>query len=395
MGRIEDHDLSGKKVLIRVDLNVPLDKNFEVTDETRIKAALSTIRKVIDDGGSAILLSHLGRPKGFDQSCSLKHLIPRLNELLGRDIHFAPDCIGDIARHKADQLKPGEVLLLENLRFHPEEKEGDQNFGEELAALGTFYINDAFGVAHRAHTSTATIAEFFEADKRSLGYLIEREIQNLDHILETPGRPMTGIIGGTKVSGKINTIFRLLERIDRLLIGGGMTYTFVKARGGNVGDSVVEADKLQMAEDIMRKADERGVDLYIPTDSIIADEFSNEANTDQCRVDDIPEGWMGMDLGNETIQTYRQVIEGSKSILWNGPMGVFEKPNFEQGTRAVAESVVKATREGAFSLVGGGDSVGALQRFGMVDEVSFVSTGGGAMLEFIEGKELPGISAFQ
>lgn len=395
MGRIEDRDLSGEKALIRVDLNVPLDKNFEVTDETRIKAALSTIRKVIDDGGSAILLSHLGRPKGFDQSCSLNHLIPRLNELLGREIHFAPDCIGDTALRKAAELKPGEVLLLENLRFHPEEKKGDQNFGEELAALGTVYINDAFGVAHRAHTSTATIADFFEPDKRSLGYLIEREIQNLDHILENPERPMTGIIGGTKVSGKINTIFRLLERIDRLLIGGGMTYTFIKARGGNVGDSVVESDKLQMAEDIMSKAEERGVDLYIPTDTLIADEFSNEANIDQCRVDDIPEGWMGMDLGSETIQSYREVIEDSKSILWNGPMGVFEKPNFEQGTRAVAESVVKATREGAFSLVGGGDSVGALQRFGMVDEVSFVSTGGGAMLEFIEGKELPGISAFQ
>ncbi len=391
MALIEDFDFSGKKALIRVDLNVPLDKRFQVTDETRIKAALPTIRKVIDDGGSAILMTHLGRPKEPDQSHSLKHVIPRLSELLGREICFAPDCVGEIAQNKASDLRSGEILLLENLRFHPGEKEKDEEFSGKLAGLGDVYVNDAFGVAHRSHASNAGIAQFFDPDKKMLGYLLSKELSNIDSVLENPDRPLVAVIGGTKVSGKINTILRLLEKIDHLMIGGAMAYTFIRARGGQTGSSLVEEDKLDMATDIVEKARKMGVSLYLPEDTVIADAFSNEANIDQCPVDDIPEGWMGMDIGSETQRKYREVIERSRTILWNGPMGVFEKSNFEQGTRSVAEAVVKATREGAFSLVGGGDSIGALNRFGMVNEVSFVSTGGGAMLEYIEGKELPGI----
>ncbi len=393
---IDTFDFSQQRVLVRVDLNVPLDDRFQVTDDTRIRACLHTLRHILEKKGSLILMSHLGRPKGkYEEGKSLEHVIPRLSELLGKEVKFGGDPLSEEARKMAESMRPGEVLLLENLRFHAEEKAGDEDFARQLADLADVYVNDAFGVAHRAHASTAVIARFFPGERRMLGYLIEREIEHIDAVLNDPERPLTAIIGGTKVSDKIDTILQLLERIDSLLIGGAMAYTFVRANGGKTGSSLVEEDKLELAEKIWKRAEDKGVSLYLPTDSLIADAFSNEANIDHCPVNDIPEGWMGLDIGRETIAQYQKVIGGSRTILWNGPMGVFEMENFEEGTHLVAEAVAEATDKGAFSLVGGGDSVGAVNKFGLRDRIGFISTGGGAMLEYIEGKALPGIQAIR
>ena len=395
MKTFEKFNFNGKKALVRVDFNVPLDENYHITDTSRIDAAVPTIKKILKDGGSVILMSHLGRPKeGPTEKYSLKHLLPYLKDVLGIPIKFADDCIGDQAVQLASGLKSGEVLLLENLRFYKQEEKGDEEFAGKLARLGDVYVNDAFGTAHRAHASTAIIAKFFPENKM-FGYIMENEIKSLDRVLKNAERPFTAILGGAKVSGKIEIINNLIDKVDNLLIGGGMMFTFIKALGGEVGSSLVEDDLLQLARETSDKAEANNVKIYIPQDAIIASAFANEAEHKESGSTNIPDGWMGLDIGPQAIRAYREVILNSKTILWNGPMGVFEMPNFEAGTKAIAEAVAEATKNGAFSLIGGGDSVAAINKYHLKDKVSYVSTGGGAMLEYIEGKVLPGVAAIK
>jgi phosphoglycerate kinase len=392
MKTINDINFKDKKALIRVDFNVPLDKNFQVTDDNRIRATIPTLRKILADGGSCILMSHLGRPKtGPEEKFSLKHTLTVTEKLLGTTVQFANDCIGEEAAQKAANLKPGEVLLLENLRFYKEEEKGDPAFAEKLAALGDVYVNDAFGTAHRAHASTTVVAQFVQ--EKCAGLVMAAELSNAKRVLETAEAPFTAIMGGAKISDKILIIERLLEQVNHLIIGGGMAYTFFKALGGNIGNSLVEEDKLDLAKELIQKAKARNVELHLPVDSVIADKFDAEANTDIARNNAIPDGWMGLDIGPEAQVVFGNVIRESKTILWNGPMGVFEMDKFASGTRKVAEAVVEATQKGAFSLIGGGDSAAAVSKFGFNDDVSYVSTGGGALLEYFEGKVLPGVKA--
>ena len=394
MQTIDSYNFSDKKAIIRVDFNVPLNEQFEITDDTRIRAALPTIKKVLDGNGSAILMSHLGRPKGKDEKFSLKHIVAHLSKSIGVEVKFADDCIGESARTMAAELKPGEVLLLENLRYYDEEKKGDEAFAKKLADLADLWINDAFGTAHRAHASTAVIAKFFP-EAKLFGYVMEGELSSVDKVLKDTKRPLTAIMGGAKVSSKIEIIQTLMSQVDNLIIGGGMTYTFVKAMGGTIGNSLVEDDKLDTAREILQKAKENNVKLHLASDALIADDFSNEANTKVCDVNAIPEGWMGLDVAEATIESFKKVIEESKTILWNGPVGVFEMDTFAKGTKAIADAIVTATEKGAFSLIGGGDSVAAINKYNLADKVSYVSTGGGALLEYIEGKELPGVKAIK
>lgn len=397
MSQFSTHNFSGQKALIRVDFNVPLDKKTqEITDDTRIRAALPTINKILSDGGSVILMSHLGRPKeGPEEKYSLKHIIAHLSQFLGKDVQFADDCIGASAKEKAAALKPGEVLLLENLRFYKEEEKGDKEFAQKLAALGDVYVNDAFGTAHRAHASTAIIADYFGAGKKMFGLLMEGEVKSAEKVLHSSEKPFTAIIGGAKVSDKILILENLLERATDIIIGGGMAYTFMKAQGGQIGNSLCEADRVDTAKEILEKAEAKGVCIHLPADSVIADKFDANADVSSALSKAIPDGWMGLDIGPMAIEAFTNVIHRSKTILWNGPMGVFEMEKFQHGTKAIAVAVAEATAKGAFSLVGGGDSVAAVNQFGFTDKVSYVSTGGGAMLEYFEGKELPGIAAIK
>jgi phosphoglycerate kinase len=392
MQTLNDINFNNKKALIRVDFNVPLNNEFKVTDATRIDAAKSTIIKVLEDGGSAILMSHLGRPKGVDDQFSLRHIVAKVTEVLGVQVKFVENCVGEVAEKAAAELQPGEVLLLENLRFYSEEKKGDKNFSEELSKLGDVYINDAFGTAHRAHASTAVIAEFFPNDK-CFGNLLAKEIESINKVLNDNQKPVTAILGGAKVSSKIGVIENILDKVDHIIIGGGMTFTFIKALGGNIGNSLVEDDKLELALEILVKAKEKNVEIHLPVDAIIADDFNNSANTQEVATDAIPDGWMGLDSGSKTAEKFAEVIAASKTILWNGPLGVFEMENFSKGTIELGNAIAEATTNGAFSLVGGGDSVAAVKQFGFANKVSYVSTGGGAMLEMLEGKTLPGIEA--
>ncbi|MCF8227315.1 MAG: phosphoglycerate kinase [Bacteroidales bacterium] len=395
MKSIDNYNFEGKKAIIRVDFNVPLNDEYKITDSTRIDAAIPTIKKILEKGGAVILMSHLGRPKsGPEEKFSLKHVIPYLSEQLGQEVKFASDCIGEEAESMTSALQNGEVLLLENLRFHKEEKGGDEAFAKKLAGLADVYVNDAFGTAHRAHASTAVIARFFPEEKL-FGYIMENEIKNMDKVLEDPRKPFTAILGGAKVSGKVEVIENLIDKVDNLIIGGGMMFTFIKALGGNVGKSLVEEDLIDLANEVIAKAREKDVTLYLPKDTIAASEFDNDAERKQTPSHNIPEGWMGLDIGEEAIKTFSEVIRDSKTILWNGPMGVFEKPNFAKGTKAIAEAIADATEKGAYSLVGGGDSVAAIKQMGLADKISYVSTGGGAMLEYIEGKQLPGVEAIR
>ena len=406
---IDNFDFKGKKALVRVDFNVPLDENGNITDDTRIRGALPTLKKILNDGGSLIIMSHMGKPKGkVNAKLSLGQIKDAVAKALGTDVEFAPDCAA--AADMAAALKPGQVLLLENLRFYPEEedkadpayeaakkemKERQKEFAKTLASYADVYVNDAFGTAHRRHASTAVVADYFDADHKMLGYLMEKEVKAVDNILKDIRRPFTAIMGGSKVSTKIGIIENLMDKVDNLILCGGMTYTFAKAMGGNVGNSICEEDKLQLALDIMAKAKAKGVNLVLGTDCVAADAFSNDAHTQICSVMDIPEGWEGLDAGPETRKLFTETIVPSKTILWNGPAGVFEFDNFTAGSRAIADAVVEATKNGAFSLVGGGDSVACINKFGLADEVSYVSTGGGALLEAIEGKVLPGVAAIE
>ena len=414
---IDKFNFAGKKAIVRVDFNVPLDENGHITDDTRIRGALPTLKKILNDGGSLIIMSHMGKPKGkVNAKFSLSQIKDDVAKALGRDVKFVSDCVGPDAAAAAADLKPGEVLLLENLRFHPEEegkpvgidkedpaydaakkqmKEQQKEFAKTLASYPDVYVNDAFGTAHRKHASTAVIADYFNSDDKMLGYLMEKEVNAVDKILSDIQRPFTAIMGGSKVSTKIGIIENLMDKVDNLILCGGMTYTFAKAMGGNVGNSICELDKLDLARDIMQKAKEKGVNLVLGTDCVAADSFSNDAKTQICSVMDIPEGWEGLDAGPETRKAFADAIRGAKTILWNGPAGVFEFDNFTAGSRAIAEAIVEATNNGAFSLVGGGDSVACVNKFGLADEVSYVSTGGGALLEAIEGKVLPGVAAIQ
>lgn len=393
MKTVDQFNFSGKKALIRVDFNVPLDENYQITDDNRIQGALPTIQKILNDGGSVILMSHLGRPKdGPTEKYSLKHIISHLSKVLNRPVQFADDCIGQSATNQAATLQAGQVLLLENLRFYKEEEKGDAAFAEKLAQLGDVYVNDAFGTAHRAHASTAIIAQFFPQAKY-FGYLMGAELANAEKVLNHPERPFTAIMGGAKVSDKILLIEQLLNKVDNLIIGGGMAYTFAKAQGGQIGTSICEDDKMELALTLIQKAKELGVNLILPVDTLIADAFSNEAQTGIAPTSQIPADWMGLDIGPETIQNFSKVIRESKTLLWNGPMGVFEMSSFENGTKQVAFAVVEATENGAFSLIGGGDSAAAVSKFHLTEKVSYVSTGGGALLEYMEGKELPGVKA--
>lgn len=392
---VDSYNFAGKKAIMRVDFNVPLNADFEVTDDTRIRAALPSIKKILSDGGSPILMSHLGRPKeGPEEKFSLKHVISKLSDHLGIEIKFATDCIGADTLEMKKNLKPGEVLLLENLRFYKEETKGDEEFAKKLAEGADVYVNDAFGTAHRAHASTTIVAKFFPEDK-VFGYLINNELSAMDKVLKEPVKPFTAIMGGAKVSDKIMVIENLLDKVDNLIIGGGMTYTFIKAKGGEIGNSLCEEDKLDLALDIIRKAEEKGVNLVLPVDQILADKFDNDAATKSADIMEGESGWMGLDVGEKTVQLLNDVIMNSKTILWNGPMGVFEMANFQTGTVAVAKALAAATEKGSFSLVGGGDSVAAVNKFELADKVSYVSTGGGAMLEYVEGKALPGIEAIR
>ncbi|GAB6395167.1 MAG: phosphoglycerate kinase [Bacteroidales bacterium] len=418
MQTIEKYNFAGKKAFVRVDFNVPLDENFNITDDTRIRAALPTLKKIMSDGGSPIIGSHLGRPKGVTDKFSLRHIRGHVSKLLGVDVRFANDCIGEDAATKAAALKPGEALLLENLRFYAEEegkprglaedaseeeksvakkaiKASQREFTRKLASYADAYVNDAFGTAHRAHASTALIAEYFDADNKMFGYLMEKEVQAVEKVLKDINRPFTAIMGGSKVSSKIEIIENLLNKVDNLIITGGMTYTFTKAQGGKIGNSICEDDKLELAIELLRKAKDNGVNLVLAVDAKIADRYSNDARTGYSKAGEIPDGWEGLDIGPETEALYAAVIKKSKTILWNGPTGVFEFENFTHGSRAVGEAIVEATRNGAFSLVGGGDSVACVNKFGLAGGVSYVSTGGGALLEAIEGKTLPGIAAIQ
>ncbi len=395
MQKLESYNFSGKKALLRVDFNVPLKDAKEVTDDTRIKGALPTIKKILADGGSVILMSHLGRPKGeVIEKFSLKPVVARLSELLGQEVKFVNDCIGDDVLKAKKELKAGEVLLLENLRYYKEEEKGDEEFAKKLAEGADAYVNVAFGTAHRAHASTTIVAKFFPKDKM-FGFLIENELASMDKVLNEAKAPFTAIMGGAKVSDKIMIIENLLERVDNLIIGGGMTYTFIKAQGGNIGSSLVEEDKLDLALKVIEKAKANNVNLLLPIDQVLADKFDNEAATKTADIKDGIEGWMGLDIAEKSIVEFKKVISESKTILWNGPMGVFEMSNFQAGTKAVAEAVAEATSKGAFSLIGGGDSVAAINKYNLADKVSYVSTGGGAMLEYMEGKKLPGIAAIR
>ncbi|MBS1917515.1 MAG: phosphoglycerate kinase [Bacteroidetes bacterium] len=395
MADFSSYNFKGQKALIRVDFNVPLNDKYEITDDTRMRATIPTIKKILNDGGSVILMSHLGRPKGGpEEKFSLKHLVKHLSELLGgTTVLFANDCIGEQAYMTANMLRPGEVLLLENLRFYKEEEKGDEAFAQKLAKLGDVYVNDAFGTAHRAHASTAVIAKFFPAEKRMFGLLMEGEVKSAEKVLHESQKPFVAIIGGAKVSDKILIIENLLERATDIIIGGGMAYTFMKAEGGKIGNSLCENDRVQTALELLEKANKKGVCIHLPSDSIIADKFDANANTSTSPSNNIPDGWMGLDIGENACEQFSNVIKKSKTILWNGPMGVFEMQKFQHGTKAIATAIAAATQSGAFSLVGGGDSVAAVNQFGFADKVSYVSTGGGAMLEYFEGKELPGIAA--
>ena len=396
MSTFNDFSFAGKKALIRVDFNVPLNDAFEITDDNRIRATVPTISKILKDGGSVILMSHLGRPKeGPTEKYSLKHILAHLSKVLNVEVQFANDCIGVEAVEKAAALQPGQVLLLENLRFYKEEEKGDIAFAEKLAKLGDVYVNDAFGTAHRAHASTAIIAQFFAKENRTFGLVMEGEVVSAEKVLHGAQKPFTAIIGGAKVSDKILIIENLLDRATDIIIGGGMAYTFFKAQGGKIGNSIHEDDRMPLALEILAKAKAKGVHIHLPVDNIIADDFSNTANTKNCASGEIPDGWEGLDAGIESRAQFAKVILASKTILWNGPMGVFEMSNFQAGTKAIADAVAEATQKGAFSLVGGGDSVAAVNQFGYNDKVSYVSTGGGAMLEYFEGKVLPGIAAIK
>ncbi len=393
MKTLEDFNFENKKALIRVDFNVPLDAEFNVTDTTRIEAAKPSIIKVLEDGGSAVLMSHLGRPKGErNPDFSLEHICKTASEILGVQIKFVSDCVGEIAETAVANLQAGEVLLLENLRFHTAEVSGDSGFAEQLSKLGDIYINDAFGTAHRAHASTTVVAKFFEENK-CFGHLLAQEIESIGKVMETGEKPVLAILGGAKVSSKITIIENILDKVDHLIIGGGMTYTFIKAQGGQVGNSICEDDKMDLALNILRKAEDKGVQIHLPVDVIAADDFSNDANTQVVDVDKIMNGWQGLDAGPKTLENFKEVVLKSKTILWNGPIGVFEMANFAKGTISIGNFIDEATLNGAFSLVGGGDSVAAVKQFGFEDKVSYVSTGGGAMLESLEGKTLPGIAA--
>ncbi len=392
---IETASFSDKKVLVRVDFNVPLDASFHVSDDTRIRAAIPTIKKIIQGGGSVILMSHLGRPKaGFEDKFSLKHIQSKVEELLGKPVSFASDCIGEVAQSAVREMKNGDVLLLENLRFYKEEEAGDVEFAKKLSALGEMYMNDAFGTAHRAHASTAVIAQFFPENKL-FGYVMQGEIDAIDRVMQHPEHPVLAIMGGAKVSSKIAIIENVMSKVNHLIIGGGMTFTFIKAQGGEIGSSLVEDEQLSLALELLRKAKEMGVEIHLPVDAVIADRFAADANTQITAVDAIPSGWMGLDIGPKTIDAFSKTINSCKTILWNGPMGVFEMAAFENGTRQVAMAIVEATIKGSFSLVGGGDSVAAVNQFGIAKEVSYVSTGGGALLEYMEGIELPGVAAIR
>jgi phosphoglycerate kinase len=413
---IDNFNFAGKKAFVRVDFNVPLDENFNITDDTRIRAALPTLKKILADGGSVIIGSHLGRPKGVTDKFSLKHIVDHVSKSLGVEVQFANDCMGEEAATKSAALKPGEALLLENLRFYAEEegkprglaedasdeekaaakkavKESQKEFTKKLASYADCYVNDAFGTAHRAHASTALIAKYFDKENKMFGYLMEKEVKAVNKVLNDIHRPFTAIMGGSKVSSKIEIIENLLNKVDNLIVTGGMAFTFTKAMGGKIGNSLVEDDKLELALELMQKAKDKGVKLILATDAKIADAFSNEANSKYCPVDQIPDGWMGLDVGPESEKLFAEAIKSSKTILWNGPTGVFEFDNFSGGSRAVGEAIVEATKNGAFSLVGGGDSVACVNKFGLASGVSYVSTGGGALLEAIEGKVLPGIAA--
>ncbi len=418
MSKIENYNFSGKKAIVRVDFNVPLNDKFEITDDTRIRAALPTIQKILNDGGSVIIMSHFGRPKGkVNPDFSLKYIQNHLSKTVGTEVIFAGDSIGAEVEAKAKELKPGEVLLLENLRFHPEEEgkpvlpEGasddevkaakeemkikQKEFSKALASLADVYVNDAFGTAHRAHASTAIIADYFDKDSKMFGFLIESEVQSLDKVVKDPKRPFTAIMGGAKVSSKITIIENLLDKVDNLILGGGMTFTFMKARGGKIGDSICEDEYLDLAKSIEKKAKEKGVKLYMATDVVAADKFANDANTQISPADNIPDGWQGLDAGPETLKVFSEVIENSATILWNGPVGVFEMEKFAKGSKVVADAIVAGTKKGAFSLIGGGDSVACINQLGLADDVSYISTAGGALLEYLEGKELPGIKSIR
>ena len=392
MKTINDFNFENKKALIRVDFNVPLNESFEVTDTTRIEAAKSTIIKVLEDGGSAVLMSHLGRPKGVEEKYSLKHIAQKVSEIIGVQVQFVADCIGDKVTEAVDNLQNGQVLLLENLRFHSEEKSGDVVFAEALSKSGDIYVNDAFGTAHRAHASTTIVAQFFPETK-CFGNLLAREIESIDKVLNNSEKPVLAVLGGAKVSSKITVIENILDKVDHIIIGGGMTFTFIKAQGGKIGNSLVEDDKMNLALEILEKAKAKNVHIHLPVDAIIADSFSNDANTKTVPVNEIPDGWMGLDAGEETVSNFDTIVNQCKTILWNGPLGVFEMESFAKGTIGLGNSIDKATQNGAFSLVGGGDSVAAVKQFGFANKVSYVSTGGGAMLETLEGKTLPGIEA--
>ena len=392
---MDTYDFKDKKALVRVDLNVPQDANGKVTDDNRARAIVPTVNKILNDGGSTILMSHLGRPKGkVNPTMSLKPIAEYMSGLLGKPVLFATDCVGPDAKAKAAALKPGEVLMLENLRFHPEEEAGEEGFSKNLSELGNVYVNDAFGTAHRAHASTTMVANFFPTDKL-FGYLMQGEIDSVGKVLNDPQRPLVAVVGGSKVSSKLAVLENLIGKCDEVIIGGGMAFTFIKAEGGQVGKSLVEDDQLEVAKAILASAMDKGVQLHLPTDAVVADTFADNANTDVCSAKAIPDGWMGLDIGPETIKMFSTVVKRSKTILWNGPMGVFEMASFQKGTIAVANAVADATAYGAFSLVGGGDSVAAVNQFGLADKISYVSTGGGAMLEYLEGKVLPGIKAVQ
>jgi len=394
MKTVDSYDFEGKRALVRLDFNVPLNDALEITDDSRITAALPTIKKILSDGGSVVLMSHLGRPKnGPENKYSLKHLISHLAKLTGAYIEFSNDCISSNAIQKSKNLAPNTIHLLENLRFHYQETEGDKSFAKKLAQHGDVYVNDAFGSAHRAHASTAIVAQYF--DDKCFGYLMAKEVANAKKLMSNPERPFTAIVGGAKVSDKILIIENLLNIADHIIIGGGMAYTFSVARGGTIGDSLFEADRVEKCAEILAKATEKGVHIHLPADNICADAFSNEANQQAYDSGEIPDGWMGLDIGEKAIADFSDVLLKSKTILWNGPMGVFEMPSYENGTKAIAQAVADATKAGAFSLIGGGDSSAAVKKFGFTDDVSYVSTGGGALLEFFEGKELPGIAAVE
>jgi phosphoglycerate kinase len=396
MKTVDSINFKNKRALVRVDFNVPLNEKYEVTDSTRIKAAIPTLKKILNDGGSIVLMSHLGRPKeGPSDKYSLKHIVSELSKQLGISVLFDDDCIGENAFSKSAALKNGEVLLLENLRFYKEEEKGDEAFAQKLSQHGQIYVNDAFGTAHRAHSSTAVIAKFFESDSKCFGYVMAGEVASIDKVLNQTQKPFTAIVGGAKVSDKILIIEQLINKADNILIGGGMAFTFVKAMGGQIGKSLCEEDRLEVANELIKKAKAKGVNLCIPIDAIVADNFINDANKNHVDISKIPDGWMGLDIGNETIKIFGDIIKNSKTILWNGPMGVFEMSSFENGTKQIAFDIVEATKHGAYTLIGGGDSVAAINKYNLADKVSYVSTGGGALLEYIEQGTLPGVEAIK